>query len=198
MSLGLLLSGGMDSISIAYWKKPTVAITLDYGQKCASTELRTSAKICRELGISHEAIKVDCSSLGSGDLAGTPQDANAPSSEWWPYRNQMLITLAAMRGISLGIEELMIGSVKSDESHVDGRPTFVDAMNHVMTMQEGNMRITAPAIEMTTPELVEASGITPDILCWAHSCHTGDHACGVCRGCNKHRETMIAIGYGNY
>lgn len=198
MSLGLLLSGGMDSISIAYWKKPDVALTLDYGQRSASTEVRTAAKICKELSISHEVIKVDCSKLGSGDLAGTPQDLNAPSSEWWPYRNQMLITLAAMRGIALGVEELMIGSVKSDDSHVDGRPEFIEAMDRVMGMQEGGMRIVAPAIGMTTPELVKVSGITPDILCWAHSCHTGNHACGVCRGCNKHRETMIAIGYGNY
>ncbi len=29
----ILLSGGMDSIALAYWKRPELAITINYGQK---------------------------------------------------------------------------------------------------------------------------------------------------------------------
>ena len=35
--IGLLLSGGMDSISIAWWKRPDVAISVDYGQRAAAS-----------------------------------------------------------------------------------------------------------------------------------------------------------------
>ena len=31
----LLLSGGMDSIALAFWKRPEIAITIDYGQRAA-------------------------------------------------------------------------------------------------------------------------------------------------------------------
>lgn len=55
-----------------------------------------------------------------------------------------------------------------------------------MEMQEGGIRVTAPAIRMSTVELVRASGVPREILAWAHSCHTGPLACGDCRGCHKH------------
>lgn len=35
----LLLSGGMDSISVAFWKRPEIAISIDYGQRAAEAEI---------------------------------------------------------------------------------------------------------------------------------------------------------------
>ena len=105
----LLLSGGMDSLSIAWWLHPEMAITIDYGQLPAQAELNAAAAICRRLGIEHHCIRVDCRGLGSGDMAGTQADPNAPASDWWPYRNQLLVTLAAMRAIGLGAGRLLLG-----------------------------------------------------------------------------------------
>src|SRR5262249_594846 len=107
MTTALLLSGGMDSAAMAWWKHPDLAITIDYGQLAAEAELRASAAICHELGIRHSTVRVDCRALGSGDMAGQPADAHAPASDWWPYRNQMLITFAAMRCIALGATQLL-------------------------------------------------------------------------------------------
>ena len=39
-NLAILLSGGMDSIALAYWKKPAHSITIDYGQKAANAEMK--------------------------------------------------------------------------------------------------------------------------------------------------------------
>lgn len=64
--IGLILSGGMDSSCLAWWLKPQVAITIDYGQKAAKAEIDASSLICSTLGIEHHLIKVDCRSLGSG------------------------------------------------------------------------------------------------------------------------------------
>ena len=89
----VLLSGGMDSICIAYWKKPDMAFTIDYGQVCAEAEIHSAAIICKKLGIEHHIIRIDCSSLGSGLLSGKPTVEDSPSEEWWPYRNQLLVTL---------------------------------------------------------------------------------------------------------
>lgn len=198
MTKVLLLSGGIDSVSIAFWKKPDYAITVDYGQQAALAELRISEHICKLLNIKHLAIVVDCKSLGSGDLSKYSPNKFAPSSEWWPYRNQLLVTLGAMKAIALDVDELYIGSVKSDSSHVDGRKEFYDNLSNLVSMQEGNLLVSAPAINMSTIDLVKKSCIPQEILCWAHSCHTGEFACGVCRGCNKHREVMRELGYGDY
>lgn len=185
----------MDSLAIAWWKRPELAITLDYGQKAAEAEKLASAQVCKELGIRHEIVSVDCRSLGSGDMAGTPPDAAAQTSDWWPYRNQLLITLASMQAISRGMRTLYIGTVRSDgESHLDGTLEFVQKMDELMTYQEGHLRVVAPAIALSTVELIRLVAVPPGLLAWSHSCHKTNIACGNCRGCNKYIETYRELG----
>lgn len=190
MKTALLLSGGMDSLCIAWWKRPDVAITIDYGQLPAQAEIQASEAICKALDIEHHVIRVDCRALGSGDMAGALADVNAPASDWWPYRNQLLATLAAMKAISLGVTHLLLGTVQSDCSHKDGTPGFVDALSALLSMQEGAMTVGSPAISLSTAQLVRLSGVPESQLAWAHSCHKSNVACGNCRGCNKYFETL--------
>lgn len=191
----LLLSGGIDSIALAYWLKPTLTITIDYGQRPARGEIDAAAAACDVLGLEHHVLSIDCSALGSGDMAGSPPLALAPVPEWWPFRNQLLITLAAAECVRREIPGLVIGTVKSDAAHADGRADFIRAMSALLEMQEGELTIEAPAIELSSAELVLRSEIPIEVLAWAHSCHVGDLACGRCRGCAKHMTTMHELGY---
>lgn len=195
MKTAILLSGGMDSISLAYWKKPSIAITIDYGQAPANTEIRASSIVAEKLGIEHYIIRVNCQSLGSGDLINEKPIEISPSTEWWPYRNQLLITLASMKAIALGVDELMLASVKSDGFHKDGTLEFYGLIDKLMEYQEGNLRITSPCISLTTPQLVKESAIPKEILLWAHSCHKSNIPCGKCRGCNKYAESIFELNY---
>lgn len=188
MKRALLLSGGMDSLALAWWVRPEIGITLDYGQLAAEAEVSASKSICKRLEIQHYVVSIDCRAVGSGDMAGAQADAHAPASDWWPYRNQMLVTLAAMKAISLGVTTLYLGTVKSDGSHRDGTPEFIGAISRLMALQEGGMTVEAPAIELSTAELVRKAGVPRDMLAWAHSCHKSNVACGRCRGCNKYLE----------
>ncbi|MFG1429344.1 7-cyano-7-deazaguanine synthase [Roseixanthobacter glucoisosaccharinicivorans] len=185
---GILLSGGMDSIALAYWQRPDIAFTVDYGQAASKAEIAAAGQIASLLEMRHEIISVDCSSLGSGHMAGTEALDLAPAPEWWPFRNQLLVTLAGMRAVAIGVTELMVGSVASDDVHADGRRPFYEAIDGLMRLQEGELRVTAPALGLTTAALVRISGVPQSALAWAHSCHVGDLACGVCRGCVKHYE----------
>ncbi len=194
MKTGLLLSGGMDSLSIAWWKRPDIAFTVNYGQKAAQAEHEASVAICTRLGIEHHAIKVDCSSLGSGDMAHSKADDLAPNSDWWPYRNQLLVTLVAMKAIALGVDTLLIGTVKSDGSHKDGTHQFVDVLSQLLLLQEGRLQVQAPAIEMSTVDLVKIAAIPSEALAWAHSCHKANVPCMDCRGCNKYFQTYQELG----
>lgn len=195
MKRALLLSGGMDSLALAWWRRPEIAITLNYGQMAADAEIAASCAICHKLGIEHHVVSVDCRSLGSGDMAGENADALAPASDWWPYRNQMLVTLAAMKAISLDVNTLYLGTVKSDSVHRDGTAVFIEAISRLMSLQEGEMTIEAPAIEFSTAELVRTSGIPMNMLAWAHSCHKANVVCGNCRGCNKYFEVWNELGH---
>lgn len=193
--VGLLLSGGMDSFALTYQERPDVAVTIDYGQKPAVAEIRAARILTDRLSIQHVTISVDLSALGSGDLNGTPAIENAPASDWWPYRNQALITLAAMRLIPNGVKRLLIATVRTDSVHRDGTKEFIRTISDLLAMQEGAMLVDAPAMEMSTANLVKQSGIPYTLLAWAHSCHTGNIACGQCRGCVKHREVVAELGY---
>jgi 7-cyano-7-deazaguanine synthase len=194
----LLFSGGMDSTALAFMLKPTCCFTINYGQKPALGEIRAAKQICKVLKLNHIIISIDCSKLGSGDLLGKESNSIAPSSEWWPYRNQLLITFSAMKAIELNINKLIIGSVKNDSFHIDGKKEFIDKMNDVLMIQEGNLSLEAPAIDYTSTELIHNSKISLDILGWSHSCHKFNYACGECRGCSKHRTTMLELGHGIY
>jgi 7-cyano-7-deazaguanine synthase len=190
MFKAILLSGGIDSIALSYWKKPEIAITINYGQIPAQSEFAASESVCKILDIRHIQIQVDCSELGSGDLSNSRALTIAPSTEWWPYRNQMLVTLASMKAVALGVDELMVGSVISDGFHKDGTNEFYNLINLLMIYQEGNLSVTAPATSMTSVELVLKSGIPPEILLYAHSCHRNNIPCGHCRGCYKYIEVI--------
>jgi 7-cyano-7-deazaguanine synthase len=198
MSLALLLSGGQDSVALAYMLRPALAITIDYGQLPAQAELVAATQVCDALNLEHVAIRVDCSQLGSGDLAGKQPLGVAPVSEWWPYRNQLLVTLAAAAALARGTTQLAIGTVSTDASHTDGSHEFIEAMDGVLSLQEGGLRLVAPAIGMTSANLIRRAGVPSEILAWAHSCHTSRWACGACRGCVKHKNVMHELGYEPY
>jgi 7-cyano-7-deazaguanine synthase len=195
MKQALLLSGGVDSIALAYWLRPEIVFTIDYGQLPYQGEVRAATQVAQQLGLQHELLRVDCSALGSGDLSGKAPDAHAPATEWWPYRNQLLVTMCAAKAIALGVKEILIGTVASDGFHKDGTPQFVQLMNDLLFYQEGGIRVSAPAIGLTSAELVRAAGIPEELLLWAHSCHKAEYACGNCRGCNKYQNVMHEL-YG--
>jgi len=194
----LLLSGGMDSTALAWQTRPDLAITIDYGQIAAPGEILAATAVCESMGLRHRVVAINCRELGSGDMAGTVPACVAPVPEWWPFRNQLIITLAATVALSEGMKCLLVGSVANDGAHADGRRAFFEAMNGVLSLQEGQLELQAPAIEETTAELCRDSGIPFEILAWTHSCHVSAYACGTCRGCVKHRHTMHVLGYGEY
>lgn len=187
---GLLLSGGMDSLAVAYWLRPEVAFTINYGQRSAEAEISASKSICNALGIKHQIVEIDCSGLGSGDLSPNKAIDLAPKSDWWPYRNQMLVTICGMAGLSIGISEILVGSVRCDSYHKDGSVEFYESLHQLMLLQEGKVSVRAPAIEMTTKELIIKSEVPSEILMWAHSCHKSNTPCNSCRGCNKYFSVL--------
>src|SRR3954453_4329411 len=121
----LLLSGGYDSTALAWMERPEIAVTIDYGQLPAAGEIRAAREICSTLGIPHEVISINSRVLGSGLLSGAPSLPTSPSPEWWPFRNQLLLTLVCMRAMQLGFQSILIGTVATDSFHADGRPEFI-------------------------------------------------------------------------
>lgn len=190
---GILLSGGVDSICLAYGIKPNIAYTIDYGQTVADREIYVSKYICKELNIEHKIINVDCKSLGSGTLANSENLSFSPSDEWWPYRNQLIITLALMQGIKDEIKELHLATVKSDEFHKDGTKKFYEYINKLVSFQEGEISIKCDTNDYYSHELVAKYDVPLTLLSIAHSCHISNIACGKCSGCTKQMRVRYEL-----
>lgn len=195
MKSAILLSGGIDSSALAFLTKPDYAFVVDYGQVCAEAELRSAKKIAHDLGIPITAINVNCKHLGSGELAGKGNIDVSPSPEWWPFRNQLLITLVGHIAVQMHIDSLLFGTVVSDCFHADGTKEFFLAIDELMSLQEGTIKVSAPAIDMSSADLIRISHVSPEIIGWTHSCHTHNYSCGRCRGCQKHIQVLKEVGF---
>src|SRR3989442_1584747 len=62
-------------------------------------------------------------------MAGSTASEHVPASDWWPYRTQMLITFGVMKAMSLGVQRLLIGTVKSNGVHLDGTRRPLSALH---------------------------------------------------------------------
>ena len=191
----LLLSGGMDSSSIAYVVRPQYAININYGQRAAVAERTAARAVCSTLNIELVEVDIDCSVLGSGDLNGTDALTIGSESDWWPYRNQLILTLAAAKAVGIGCDELLIGTVASDGHHKDGTVEFVRLMNELLIFQEGSLKLSAPAITCDAVSYIEQNEVPLEILALTHSCHKANLPCCQCRGCYKHQNSMEDLGH---
>lgn len=191
----LLLSGGIDSAALAAWRRPEVCLFVDYGQRPAAAEARASQRITDALGLRWFSIEADCSAVGDGLLAGRPPRSDAPAAEWWPFRNQLLGTLGAAWAVGTGASEVMFGSVAGDGDRFrDGTPWFFAALDALVAGQEGGVRVSAPALGMSTEELVRVSGIDRSTIGWSFSCHVTPIGCGDCPGCLKRTHIFASLG----
>jgi 7-cyano-7-deazaguanine synthase len=189
----LLLSGGLESTALAYWLRPDVAVTVDYGQIASAGEIAAARAVAAELSIPHVVVAIDARALGQGSMVGGKKLCDGMPPEWWPFRNQFLATVAAMRFADSSGGEILIGTVAGDEAHCDGRKAFVDALDATLASQKPCFRFKAPAIDLTTLELLRLSGAPASLLGWTFSCHVASVPCGECRGCWKHSESMYLL-----
>jgi 7-cyano-7-deazaguanine synthase len=174
---------------------PAVAVTVDYGQRASQGELRAAAAVCERLGIPHETAMVR-PSLGGGLLVSDEPRSDGELPELWPYRNQLLVAVAAATAAQRGMAAVMIGTVCDDDRYADGRPAFVRVLNRLLRMQEPRVRLLAPAIELAATELVRRSGLPESVAALTLSCSRSDLPCGDCPSCEKARDVRAAA-YAN-
>lgn len=187
----MLLSGGLDSAAVAALEHPERTLFVDYGQVPAEAERKAAQEVARHLGVELDELDVDLSTLGSGLLAGCPQMEGAPTPEWFPFRNQHLVTIAAAHALKLGLGVVVLGTVKGDgDRHADSTPGFMATLDALVRRQEGGVRVLAPHIDALPHVLLARSGLTDDVINQTHSCHAGNIACGECPGCLRRAEVL--------
>lgn len=187
----LLFSGGIESTCLAWQERPDQLLFVNYGQVSAKGEERASRAIAGELNLPLDVMRCDLRDVGSGALAGKEVAGDGPA-EFWPLRNQALITLAAMTYFGK-VSEIILGTVRNDAQHADGRAPFRRAMQRLLQTQL-DCHLRAPAANISSRTLIQRSKVSYDLLAWTFSCHTGEWACGSCNGCRKHDDIKASLG----
>jgi 7-cyano-7-deazaguanine synthase len=178
----LLLSGGVASAAVAAWRRPERCLFVDYGQAPAIAARSASLAIASYLGLRWAELAFDATVLR--------RDGGA--SDRWPYRNQLLVTLAAAWAQPREERLLLIGSVREeDDFRPDESHLFFRRLDQVLRVQPGALRLGVPALGMSLAELVRVSGIGPELLDMTYACEVGAVPCGRCRGCRT-REALLA------
>lgn len=205
MKCVVVLSGGPDSASVAYWAKDrgyeVYTITFDYGQ-IAKIEMEYAEKIARELGAIHKT--VDLSSLegvysgvtslvdGSIEMTGDFSDPIIV-----PFRNGVFLAVTVAYAASVGAETILYGAQGSDEeNYPDCRREFYQAFEEAARLgTDTQISIDAPFSGMTKAEMI-MEGVklgVPFNLTW--SCYReGPLHCGACESCNNRKKAFQEAG----
>ena len=193
----LLLSGGLDSAALAARIRPSLTLFVDYGQKPRDAEARAARAVADYLNLPFVSVALPLGDLGGGLMHDDTPMREAPSPEWWPFRNQFLATAGAAIAVRHRLTTVALASVRGDgDRHVDGSLPFYVHLDAVMRLQEGGVRVEAPSIHLSTVELLREIDAPRSLIGWTVSCHRSNESCGDCPGCWK-REIVLADYLGS-
>jgi 7-cyano-7-deazaguanine synthase len=207
-----LLSGGMDSSTLAYLAKnegyEICALHLNYGQRTQSKELACAKKIAGLLD-AQEFIEVDVgyfSRFGASSLTDRkiaveefdPERAHMPNT-YVPFRNANLLSIATSFAEVKSAEAIYIGVQSLDYSgYPDCRPQFIEAFQRVIdlgTKDTTHITLKTPFIHMTKTDILKVGmklGV-PYEHTW--SCYRNEgKACGTCGSCHFRQAAFAEIG----
>lgn len=203
----IILSGGMDSVTLLHEYKDRIALalTFDYGSNHNQREAQCAAHQCRMLNIPHIVIPLEFmhqyfnSSLLQGPDAipqGHYADDNMKSTVV-PFRNGIMLAVACGMAASRGLKHLLIANHGGDHAiYPDCRPEFIDAMcaATVAGTYEG-IDIIAPYTNITKGEIALRGKELGVDYAKTYSCYKGGAKhCGRCGTCVERREAMLYAG----
>ncbi len=203
----IVVSGGMDSITLLYDKKEEIAlaVTFDYGSKHNAREIAWAKVHCGRLGIRHIVIKLDfmqkyftSSLLEGGDEIpeGHYADENMKSTVV-PFRNGIMLSVAAGIAESNGLKKILIANHGGDHTiYPDCRPEFIGAMDRAIANGTyEDVRIDAPYTNITKADIAKIGKRLEIDYSETWSCYKGgERHCGKCGTCIERKEAMALAG----
>lgn len=203
----IILSGGMDSITLLHEFKQNIAlaVTFNYGSNHAQKEIECAKFHCKELGIEHIIIPLDFiqkyfkSALLEGADAipeGHYADSNMKSTVV-PFRNGIMLAIACGLAESRGLHYVMIANHGGDHAiYPDCRGTFISAMSEAMAYGTyKHIKVNAPYTGITKKDIaVKGTKLGVDYTkTW--SCYKGgEKHCGKCGTCVERKEAFKEAG----
>ena len=199
----IILSGGMDSVTLLYDKKNEIAlaVTFDYGSNHNHREINFAKYHCNRLGIEHIIINLSFihqyfkSSLLEGASAvpeGHYTDANMKSTVV-PFRNGIMLSIACGIAETNELKQVFIANHYGDHAiYPDCRADFIESMSDAMQKGTyGNIKIKAPYTNLTKTDIARIGNELGIDYSKTWSCYKGGVIhCGKCGTCVERKEAL--------
>jgi len=209
MKAVVLVSGGMDSVTAVYEAKKThelaAALSFDYGAKHNARELPLAIWHCNSLGTPHRTIRMPfINELFESDLLRSGGDIPEGHYEELtmkrtvvPFRNGIMLSIAAGYAESIGAEGLIIAAHAGDHAiYPDCREVFLGAMAEAI--QHGTyagLALLRPFISMDKSAIVRLGKRHGIDYARTWSCYKGgSRHCGKCGTCVERQEAFQLAG----
>lgn len=203
----LILSGGMDSVTLLYDKAERIAlaVSFDYGSNHNAREIEMAALHCEKLDIEHLIIPLGFmgeyfkSSLleGADAIPSGHYAADNMKSTVVPFRNGIMLSVAAGLAESRGLRHVMMANHGGDHTiYPDCRPEFVNAMNEaIKTGTFPGITLLSPYVDMTKGEIALRGKQLGVDYSLTYSCYRGGELhCGTCGTCVERKEALAFAG----
>jgi 7-cyano-7-deazaguanine synthase len=201
----IVLSGGMDSTVLLEdalkQGKEVCAISFDYGSKHNQTELQMVANCCQIKNIDHKIIKLpfinelfSSSLLQSGDaIPEGKYDADNMKSTVVPFRNGIMMSIAAGYAESIEANEVLLGSHAGDHFiYPDCRPEFNKAFSQAVSIGTDNkVQVVFPFAHIDKREIGDLGRSMNVDFSKTWTCYQGGEIhCGVCGSCDERKYAL--------
>lgn len=209
-------SGGMDSsicLALAikeFSAKGVLSLSFRYNQR-HSNELQQAEKICRDWGVDHIELAIDClqeitdNALINKGTAIRHVEGEEPNT-LVVGRNGLMARIAAIHANHLGAHEIYMGVIEvesANSGYRDCTRSYMDLMEQILCIDlaDPQFSIRTPLVYMTkkqTMEVADELGILDYLLENTISCYEGmsGSGCGKCPAC-KLRNEGIAQFYND-
>ena len=201
----VVLSGGPDSATVAYWAKKQgyqlYPLTFKYGQ-IAVKETESAKKIAEKIGTSTKIIDLSALKEIFSGVTSLCNEKIPLTSEFSqpiivPFRNAIFLSAAVAYAVTVGADKIFYGAQGSDEPfYPDCRREFYQAFEKAArlgTCQE--ISIQAPFSDMHKSDVIKIGkelGV-PFELTW--SCYLdGEKHCGRCESCVNRKKAFQEAG----
>lgn len=203
----IIVSGGMDSITLLYDHKDEIAlgISFDYGSNHNAREIPFAKMHCERLGIKHITINLDFmhqyfkSSLLDGAEAipeGHYADDNMKSTVV-PFRNGIMLSIAIGIAESNNLDQVFIANHGGDHTiYPDCRPEFINAIDAAaIAGTYNNVKVIAPYTKITKSDIARIGKRLGIDYAETWSCYKGGEVhCGKCGTCVERKEALAEAG----
>jgi 7-cyano-7-deazaguanine synthase len=197
----------MDSITLLYEYQADIALALsfDYGSKHNARELPYARLHCERLGIEHLTIPLSFISQyfqsallqGGGDIPKGSYDEQNMASTVVPFRNGIMLSIAAGLAESWGLDRVYIANHFGDHAiYPDCRASFIQPMHSAVYEGTSNhVSIEAPYTHISKGAIASHGKRLGIDYSETWSCYEGgDVQCGTCATCIERREAMQEAG----